>query len=63
MKKILFISLLVLVTGTISYALENTSLRVKGMHEDLANLIEDEYTDFMFLPHNMLDVEGYRLYN
>jgi len=62
MKRILLISLAVMLIGTTAYAVENVSFRVKGMHEDLATLIQDEFTDMMFLSYNILDIEGYRLY-
>ncbi|RLD15903.1 MAG: hypothetical protein DRI36_06455 [Caldiserica bacterium] len=51
-----------LVTSLFAIEPEEVSFRIKGIHEDLAGLVRDEYTDMMFLPYYILDIEGYRLY-
>ncbi len=59
---------LILIAGFIcaaafnAFAVEDVSFRLKGMHGDLEGLVKDEYTDMMFIPYNILEIDGYRLY-
>ncbi|MBU4134524.1 hypothetical protein KKH42_04275, partial [bacterium] len=63
MKKslILMMSLICLTTVNV-FAVEDVSFRLKGMHGDLEGLVKDEYTDMMYMPYNILEIDGYRLY-
>lgn len=62
MKRILLVSLAVMLIGTFAYAVENESLRTKAIGTDLAFIVQDEYTDMMIAPYNILNLEGSRLY-
>ncbi|MBA3065264.1 hypothetical protein FP828_02090, partial [bacterium] len=63
MKKslILMMSLICLTTVNV-FAVEDVSFRLKGMHGDFEGLVKDEYTDMMYMPYNILEIDGYRLY-
>ena len=45
-----------------AFAVEDVSFRLKGMHGDFEGLVKDEYTDMMYMPYNILEIDGYRLY-
>lgn len=62
MKRILLVSLAVMLIGTFAYAVETESLRTKAIGTDLAFIVQDEYTDMMIAPYNILNLEGSRLY-
>lgn len=48
--------------GGICLAIEEVSFRVKGMHPELAGIVEDEYTDMLDMPCDLLSIEGLRIY-
>ncbi|MCD6311229.1 MAG: hypothetical protein J7M11_02100, partial [Elusimicrobia bacterium] len=43
-----------------AFAVEDVSFRLKGMHGDFEGLVKDEYTDMMYMPYNILEIDGYR---
>ncbi|MDO9513662.1 MAG: hypothetical protein Q7J59_03510 [Elusimicrobiota bacterium] len=61
-KTIILIAGLFCLTAANVFAVENVSFRLKGMHGDFEGLVKDEYTDMMYMPYNILEIDGYRLY-
>ncbi|MBU2531054.1 MAG: hypothetical protein KKD35_08480 [Elusimicrobia bacterium] len=61
-KTLILIAGLFCLTAANVFAVENVSFRLKGMHGDFEGLVKDEYTDMMYMPYNILEIDGYRLY-
>ncbi|MBN1622627.1 MAG: hypothetical protein JW871_08560 [Endomicrobiales bacterium] len=61
MRRLLVLSIAVCFAMT-AFAAENTSVRLKGMGGALNGIVEDEYTDLLANPANIVDIEGKRLY-
>ncbi|PIX16511.1 MAG: hypothetical protein COZ72_00680, partial [Elusimicrobia bacterium CG_4_8_14_3_um_filter_50_9] len=57
-KTVIVIAGIVCLTAVNVFAVENISFRLKGMHGDLEGLVKDEYTDMMYMPYNILEIDG-----
>jgi hypothetical protein len=58
-----FLALAAVICLSVSaFASEQSSLRIKGMGNSLAGIVDDEYSDLMVYPSHILDIEGKRLY-
>ena len=59
MKKFLIILALVFAVAQVNAAVDSTSVRLKGINDDLNGILLDEYTDALINPADILRADGW----